>query len=452
MFKSLLDWFRRPPAPAAKPGIEDLNRHAPLRDSVASHSSAPDSSTSTLLCREALLGRDQRVAGYRFMLRESTRNRIRRSSRIVHHVYAEVLTGTLLQTDVSRLLGHRSAVVALPDSFLANDSVRRLPPRNTVLALERIAGEALPAADILLPQVRALRRIGYRIALHADRLEDIPAYLRQDIDLVIVDSSNSDVEKVRELFAALAREAGAVKVMVLNLDALDDFHFFHQLGATWFHGPFITRREDWSARELTADVANARPLLDALRSEADNAQIITLLKHNAAIALQMLRYTNSAASGLQREVQSIEDALHLVGRKRLTRWVMMALFTRNTPSERSHAALEAALVRARMMELLGNASGRDGETLFLVGLLSLVDVVMQADLRSALDALAVADDIRSALLDGEGTHAPLLALATAWEHGDTELIGNLSEQCGLTTEAAAEAYMQALWWTLDVNP
>lgn len=452
MFTRLFEWFRRTPAPPASPGIDDLNRHAPLRETATGAAPDPAALTSTLLCREALLGRDQRIAGYRFMLRESTRNRIRRSSRIVHHVYAEVLTGSLLQADVPRLLGHRSAVVELPDSFLAHDSVRRLPPHNTVLALERIAGEPLPDAATLLPQVQALRSAGFRIALHARSAEEIPPHLIDVLDLIITDSTGSDPEDVRALFASLQQQQRKVGVLALNLDSLEDFHFFHALGARWFHGPFITRREEWAARELDADVANARPLLDALRSDDDNQRIVTLLKRNAAIALRMLRYANSAAGGLPREVQSIEDALHLVGRKRLTRWVMMAVFSGCTPDGRSHAAMESALVRARMMELLGDAGGRDGETLFLVGLLSLVDVVMQVNMHSALDALAVTDDIRSAVLDDSGPHAPLLGLAIAWEQGDTDSIGKLAGDCGLTAEIAAEAYMQALWWSLDVNP
>jgi c-di-GMP phosphodiesterase len=171
-----------------------------------------------------------------------------------------------------------------------------------------------------------------------------------------------------------------------------------------------------------------------------------------AIALRMLRHANAPVSGVPHEVESIEDALQLIGRKQLARWVMMALLTQHAGEGRAPAAMEAALVRARMMELLGRQSDRDGETLFLVGLLSLADVIMQVEMRSALDALAVGGDIRSAVLDGAGPHASLLDLAIAWEQGDTAGIDDASTRCGLSTEAAAEAYMQALWWTLDVNP
>mgnify|MGYP005748566023 CR=1 FL=1 len=451
MFQALFEWLRRKPRSEIRGDVDDLDLHAPLQDGHTASSSGAGAS-STLLCREALLGRDERVAAYRFVLRESTRNRIRRSSRVVHHVYAEVITGSLLQADVSRLLGNRSAIVELPDSFLGHDSVRHLPPRNTVLALERIDGEPLPDHATLLPQIRTLRTLGYRIALHARGEHDIPPHLRQDIDVVLIDSAGADPDEVRGLFAMLAREARGAAVAALNLDSLEDFRFFHSLGATWFHGPFIARREEWAVRELDTDIANARPLLDALRGDADNEHVIMLLKRNAAIALRMLRHANAPVSGLPHEVESIEDALQLIGRKQLARWVMMALLTQHAGEGRSPAAMEAALIRARMMELLGRQSGRDGETLFLVGLLSLADVIMQVEMRSALDALAVSGEIRSAVLDGTGPHASLLELAVAWEHGDTARIGEASTRCGLSTEAAAEAYMQALWWALDVNP
>lgn len=451
MLKRLIQLFGRHAAAEPDNGIEELDRHAPLNKPHGRHAEeAPR--TTALLCREALLGRDQRIAGYRFVLRESTRNRIRSSSRIVHHVYAEVLTGSLVQADVPRLLGHRSAVVSLPDSFLEHDSVKQLPASKTVLVLDHIASEPMHEPEALLPRLRALRLAGYRIGLNACRAEEVPPFLRSETDLIVIDSQRSEPDKVRHLFDTLKQQAPQISVLVLNLDSLDDFRFFHALGASWFHGPFITRREDWKARQIDAESVNARKLLDALRSDAASEHIVTLLKQSPAIALQMLRYGNSAANASGRQVRSIEDALQHVGRSRLTRWVMMALLAREAVGGRAAAALEAALIRARMMELLGKSQNADGEALFIVGLLSLIDVVMQSDLRSALDALAIDGDLRCAVLDGSGPYAPLLDLAIAWEEGRTEHIGPLAAACGVSTEAAAEAYMQALWWALDVNP
>ena len=360
MLKRLMQFFGRHSSAEPDKGIEELDRHAPLN---TPHGPGAEDAprTTALLCREALLGRDQRIAGYRFVLRESTRNRIRSSSRIVHHVYAEVLTGSLVQADVPRLLGHRSAVVSLPDSFLEHDSVQQLPASKTVLVLDHIASEPMYEPDALLPRLRTLRLAGYRIGLNACRVEDVPPFLRSETDLIVIDSQRSEPDRVRHLFATLKNQHPQISVLVLNVDSLDDFRFLHAQGASWFHGPFITRREDWKARQIDAESGNARKLLDALRGDAANEHIVTLLKQSPSIALQMLRYVNSAAHASGQPVRSIEDALQHVGRSRLTRWVMMALLAREAGGGRAAAALEAALIRARMMELLGKSQNADGE-------------------------------------------------------------------------------------------
>lgn len=452
MFDALLRWFRRRrPKENAADGFEALNRHAPLRhDPNGGDATAP--AASTLLCRETLLGRDQRVAGYRFTLREGMRNRIRRASRIVHHVYAEVLIGNLLQADMHRLLGHRLAFVEIPNSFLSNPCVLRLPPANTVLVFERINDNAGPPLTELLDRMATLRRGGYRFATCTSSPEDTPLALLKSIDFVIIDTTGSDPESIRRLTARLTSNKADVSMIATDIGTVDDFHYVHTLGTKYFHGPFITRREEWQARELSPDVVQARPLLDALGGDRPTDEIVALTKRNPAIALRLLRHANSAAAGLERKIESIETALTLVGRKQLSRWVMMILFSSHPDEGRSHAALESALVRARMLEQLAEHAGGDRETPFLVGLLSLVDVVFQVELSCALDGLGVSTEIREAVVDGKGPHAAPLALAIAWEQGEIAGIEAAASECDVPLEVAAELYMKALWWALDVKP
>ena len=98
-------------------GFRKLNRDAPLR--AGQPAEVPSGEPATFLCREAILGRNQRTAGYQFMLQEGARARIRHSTRRVHHLYAEVLVRSLASADIGELLGHRVAFIDVPDSVLA---------------------------------------------------------------------------------------------------------------------------------------------------------------------------------------------------------------------------------------------------------------------------------------------------------------------------------------------
>lgn len=452
IFHTLLSWLRGHPREVAPDGFEALNRHAPLRDKAAPQlQETPGTPPGTLLCREAVLGRNQRIAGYRFLLRESTRNRIRRSSRVVHHVYAEVLVGSLVQADLIRLLEHRLAFVEVPDSFLDHASLRRLPAGNLVIVATPLEDDTPPDAATLIRHITDLRAAGYRFGSHAHARNGVPPEVRNLIDFIIVSSQDHDPAEAGQLASSQNDTSGGPAVVAVDIATLDDFHFFEALGVNYFHGPFISSREEWKARELGPDLMHARPLLEALQRDAPNEEIVELTKHNPTIALRLLRYVNSAAGGLERDVESIEQALHIAGRRRLVRWVMMVLFGDHPDTGRSSAALESALIRARMMELLGDEHDGEAETLFLVGLLSLVDVVMQVDRTHALDALAVSDQIRHAVVDGSGPHANALALAIALEHGHTDEIERAAEACSISTEKAAALHIQALCWALETN-
>ncbi|MBA4743042.1 MAG: HDOD domain-containing protein, partial [Azoarcus sp.] len=320
LFDALLKWFERRRETPREDGFATLNHRAPLRSDEA----AGRMPQGALMCREAVLGRDQRVAGYRFQLRESTRNRIRRSSRIVHHVYAEVLVGGLVQSDIPRLLGHRLAFVEVPDSFLTHASLLRLPPDNTVIVAVGLDDpEGCPSERELVENLASLRAAGYRTGLRSDCMRGVPETMVGLLEHVLVSGNDFEPAACERLVASLRARSRPPALVATDLATLDDFQYFHALDAQCFHGPFVSRREQWAQTELSPDLMQARPLLEALQREAADAEIVAITKRNPAVALRLLRYANSASSGVERRIDSIEQALQLVGRARLTRWVTM---------------------------------------------------------------------------------------------------------------------------------
>ncbi|MBI1905761.1 MAG: HDOD domain-containing protein [Rhodocyclales bacterium] len=452
MLKSLLARLRgaRPvAAPDTRKEFDDLNRKAPLRGEAGAQAHAETPGADTFLCREAVLGRDQRIAGYQFMLREGTRGRIRNSSRVVHHVYAEVLVRNLLQSNIGGLLGHRHAYLDLPDSFLAHPCLRDLPPANTVLVIEHLGGSGAPAPETLLEQVRDLRAEGFRIAIPDPDIVTELAHLLPEVDAVVLRALAIDPERNRQRKVKLAQLSGHTDMLVRELTTMEHLGLCMNLGVALFQGPFVTSREDWHDNKLRPDVARLAILLGRLRQDADTAEIVTLTKQNPALSLRLLRYINSAASGLPTKVASIEGALQLLGRDKLYRWLMIMFCSTNEAHGRSAAALESALVRARMMELLAAKSApTQQEALFLTGLLSLADVVLQVPLERAIAPLGLSAEIEDAILRRSGPHAALLELVIACETAQAEQIDSAAQRCGITPASASTRHIEALGWAL----
>jgi EAL and modified HD-GYP domain-containing signal transduction protein len=150
------------------------------------------------------------------------------------------------------------------------------------------------------------------------------------------------------------------------------------------------------ANKVGPNTARIADLLGRLRRDADIREIADVIKHDPGLSVRLMRYMNSASIGLRQEVTSIERALLQLGRDKLYRWLMLLIYGADKGSARSSALLESALVRARMMELLGeNRPPKEREALFLVGLLSLVDAVLQVPMADAMSQLAVATGNRS---------------------------------------------------------
>ena len=461
MLKALLGWlFGRRPAPATPtsparprrddPRIRKLNRDAPLR--AEQRAASPTGEQATFLCREAVLGRTQRIAGYQFMLQEGARARIRHSTRRIHHLYAEVLIRSLAHADIGELLGHRIAFIDVPDSFFADPSLANLPAQSVVLIPTLHADPGAPEPDALRRTVEQLRQRGLRIGLPDPTVMTEFAHLLPQADFIVVHAQGLDARRGLQLSNIALEIARNARLVVRGLPSIEEFRFCCKLGATLFQGPFATSRENWQERELPPNTARIGTLLARLRADASTHELADLLKQDAALSLRLLRYINSAANALPQSVSSIEHALTLLGREKLQRWLILLVCSAGSNGERGGAALETALVRGRMMELLGGTHPvAEREALFLVGLLSLVDVILQVPMEKALAPLALGADIDAALRGNSGPLQPLLALAVACERSDSEHLRDAAERCGITPEQASQCHMQALSWAIQIQ-
>jgi EAL and modified HD-GYP domain-containing signal transduction protein len=428
-----------------------LNQQAPIKAKEAASERDPGHAQG-FICRETILGRDQRVAAYHFQLHEGTRNRLALRSRRIHHVYAEVVVRNLIKMDVAKLLGHRLAFFELPDSFLHHEALDMLPPASVVLNVVTLPDAGGPAPAAVIERIRALKQTGIRFAADALSNSAPGAYLLAEADFVIVQTDRAEPRRLRDLADGLKSGGSQRQWLARELPSHDEFTLCFNLGAQLFQGPFITRREDWSGNSLGPNSARIADLMSQLRRDVELNQMAELLKQDPALSLRLMRYINSAAIGIREEITSIERALMQLGRDKLYRWLSLLLYGADSGNSGASALLESALVRARMLELLGaSRPASEREALFLVGLLSLVDAVLKVPMETALTQLSASPEIEAAVARGEGPMAALLRLAIACEGTDASALTLAAEQCGVTAEDATEAHLQALGWALEVT-
>jgi c-di-GMP phosphodiesterase len=412
----------------------------------------PATKAPSVMRREAMLGRDQKVAGYTFMLRRALDEQPDSALTDVQRLYDETLLGNLQRMDIARLLGKRQAFVPITPASLDHPLIADWPAAGTVWLL-RIDTKA-PVDAPQLAHLGELKKRGFNFALHADgALRPEQHALLGLADYVLMDVSSEDIPAITSQIAAVSKVAAGKRFVATGVQTLEAFHMCHKLQFALFMGPFITRRENLGNPTMGPSRAKVLDLMNRVRTGAEQPELAVQFRHDPALSVRLLRYVNSPGMGLMNKIGGIEQALMVMGQDKLYRWLTLILFTGGKAQELDQAVLENALVRGRVAEQLAGralfAKARD--EIFVAGLFSLLDVVMHMPMEQVLNQISLPAEITEAIISQRGPYAPYLALAIACEQDDQSSIETLAKQIGRDVADINAVHMDALLWAQELS-
>ncbi len=450
---------------AAPPGhnadLHRLNAIAPL---VSEMNSPPDGAVKpngadasparkSIVGREAVLGTNQRVAGYTFSLRYEVNQRVRSSSTMVQRLYDEVLLRNLQNMEIQRLLEHRLAFIYVSASSLERPLFEELPPQGIVYVVGPNT-QLVANPESCLTRLTRLKALGYRIALQGAGV-DSPGMspFVELADFLFIDIGSSGIPAIKDQMDAAVRLTATLKFVATNIRTLEEFGVCARLPFSFYLGPFITSRGKWDTTRMDAGRTKILALMNKLRSDAAVAELTALIKQNPALSFKLLRYINSPGMGLMHKISTLDQALMVLGRQKFCRLLTLLLFTSAETRGLDSAIMENALVRARFAELVAQnflpADERD--ELFVAGMFSLLDIVLATPMEAVLKLVSLSPSVNEVLLHQRGKYAPYLALAIACEQSDDANIFALSEAIGLDSKQINNLYLDALLWALQVS-
>lgn len=194
-------------------------------------------------------------------------------------------------------------------------------------------------------------------------------------------------------------------------------------------------------------------VLNLVRKNAQIGLIEDALKQDITISYKLLKYINSPAYGLGKEIQSFRHAVTLLGYDKLNKWLSLLLVT-SSRNPIAPALMQTAIARGRFMEIV--AANRfpppRRDNLFIVGAFSLLDILFGAALSDILAAIDLPAAITAALTRRSGEFAPFLALALACENENPALLIELTNQLGLSAATVNHAQLEALAFADSVQP
>jgi EAL and modified HD-GYP domain-containing signal transduction protein len=408
----------------------------------------------SFVCREPILDRSHRIAGYEFLLHQRLQKRLSGRGAVLWRAYDDVLIRNLASIGARSLIGDRLSFMCLSPESLGNLRLSALPAANTVLVIDAPDDCGLDM-ESLPNRLSVLKDQGFRIGYHMQSETPAEAILPL-CGFVLISTPAYDGLEIADLVRHLRKlkTLTPLALIAADIETPDDFHLCFRAGFDYFQGPFVNHRENWHPPRGNVNRALITQVLSQLRSDVDNAALAATVRQDAVITYKLLRYINSPFNGLSHEITTIDQCLQLLGRERFYRWLSLLLFDVQNPGYVERILTEQALVRANLMERMGQRARRaeaNPDQLFLTGLFSLLDKLLDRSMAETLASVSVPQAVTDALIAARGPLVPFLNVVVACEKGVQEDIAACTAVCQLDVAAVNEDMLAALVWANEVS-
>lgn len=223
-------------------------------------------------------------------------------------------------------------------------------------------------------------------------------------------------------------------------------------GAEWLSGSFLAHPPVVAGKKGSSQVSLLK-LLTLVAEDADSDEIEQVFKREPELSFNLFRLVNSVSMGLKTKISTFNQAIMVLGRRQMQRWLQLLLYTSNHSSDNAHnPLLQLAAMRARLMERLAQANGWDGETqehAFMAGIFSLLDTLLGMPMQEIVNIISLPDDVQAALLGHDGDLSELLYFVSKLQAGDAHT--QLPAAMNLSLRSLAECQFDALKWAAGMS-
>ncbi len=388
--------------------------------------------------RQPIYDRKQGVYAYELLFRSAHSN----AADITDgdQATSDVIVNTFMEIGLDNIVGDKLAFINLTRAFFVDETTISLPRERVVLELL----EDIEADEEVVAGVTRLSQQGYSIALDDFIYHESLQPLVELADIIKIDIMALSQDEIRDHVAQLRQHP--LRLLAEKVETRDEFDFCMELGFDYFQGYFFAQPKIIRSQRLPNNRLAILKLMSRLQDpEITPTELEELIARDVAFSYKILRYVNSAAVALPRQIESIRQAVVILGMSTIRSWT--TLLAMSQVDDKPTELVVTAMIRARMAENMAHARNESGtDVYFTVGLFSALDALMDNSMEEILTQLPLADHIADALLHYKGSHGKTLSCVLAYERGQWEHI-----HCQvLNATQIRDAYLSAVQWANEV--
>ncbi len=350
-----------------------------------------------------------------------------------------LLSTTFLTEGIEQIAGNKPCFINFTEKLLVREIAAAFPKNKIIVEIL----ESVPPSAEVLEACRALSSRGYILALDDFVFTKELLPLIELVNIVKIDYQLSTSDEIERTMRRLAHFN--LKFLAEKVESYEELDHARKQGFNYFQGYFFARPESLRITEIAANKANLlRLLAEVNKRQTTVTRLEEIIGADVAITYKLLRYINSAFFYLLKQVESVRQAIIYLGEREIRRFVTLVIIS-ELAADKPTELVRLSVIRGRFCELLAEAeaSGADASELFLLGLFSLLDALLDTPMPRIMDGLPLSDEVKDALIHQRGPLVVYLEAAIAYEKGEMQqclaALGKLRVNAGQLYEIYRQA-------------
>ncbi|RZB36415.1 MAG: hypothetical protein SRB2_02240 [Desulfobacteraceae bacterium Eth-SRB2] len=355
---------------------------------------------------------------------------------------SKLLSNSFLNIGIDQLTGGKVAFINFTQELLIKKIPMMFPVENMMV---EILEDVSPNKEVVSACLDIFRA-GYAIALDDFVFKDELKPLIKLAQIIKIDFMLSPIEEIRQLVNML--KGSKIKLLAEKIETYDEFEKALSMGFTYFQGYFFSKPEILSSKEIAPSKITMLQIVgEANKKDCSFDKLEKLINRDVSISYKLLRYINSAFFKRACEISTIKHAIVLLGEKEIKRFISLVT-TAELASNKPDELVRTSIIRARFCELLGlnSRNGKDVSELFLMGLFSLIDAMLDNTMGNIMKNLPLSKNIKQALIEAKGELVDYLRFVSFYETANWDQCSLINSKMRVDEDKIPEFYQDAVNW------
>ncbi|VAW62939.1 Predicted signal transduction protein [hydrothermal vent metagenome] len=387
------------------------------------------------IARQPIYDRNKSVMGYELLYRNNRINKATISD--PDKASCDTILNSFMHIGIDNIVGSALAFINLPREFIVNESLTPMFRAQSVL---EVLEDVKPDQNTV-EGLKQLKKEGYRIALDDFVFDTSLIPFVELADYIKIDVMALNKGEVKEQLKAL--KPYGVKLIAEKIETYELYRFCYDCEFDYFQGYFFCYPQMLEQKSLPSNKMVVLNMINRLQDpEISSQQLENILVQDITLSYKLLRYINSAAFSLRHEVDSIKDAIIILGINNLKNWISLILMSKVIESKPTELIV-IGMIRGKMCELLAEIYHPEVKhQMFIIGLFSVLDALMDQPLIDLLDSVILSIPIKLALLDKSGVQGDIYKDVLQYEKSNwDELIHS-----NIDAPQYIQSYLTAVYW------